>query len=257
MLRRCYRPLLLLPLLWSCAVKQAARTRAHYEASLLPPGLSGPQPLIRDDFLIDIDTERVRLTKAYFEAHNRTLAAMLPASDDAGAITFDPAIVVVHYTVTPTLAETVEHFTGNRILSTRSISADGQLNVGVQFMVDRDGAIYRFYPENVMSRHTIGLNHTAIGIENIGAADLGADDPLALTHAQLLANERLIRYLAGKYPNLGFMIGHSEYRDLEDPNHPAHHLFQEDIATYRTDKVDPGDYFLRALRLRLAQLPLS
>ena len=256
MTRYCFA-LPLLITICGCAAKQTTRTQTHFKECLLQPGVSGPRPEIRDDYLIEIDAERVQLTRAYFRAHNSALAARLPFGNDPAVIQFDPQVVVVHYTVTPTLAETVTQFTGSRIASTRSISADGELNVGVQFIVDRDGTIYRFYPEAAMSRHTIGLNHVAIGIENVAAADLRSAGPLPLTEQQLVANERLIRYLAGKYPNLGFVIGHSEYRDLEDPRHPGHHLFQEDIPTYRTDKIDPGDRFLNALRERLAQPPQS
>jgi len=249
-----YRWPLLLLLLAGCGAKQAARTQLHYDESLLPPGLDGTRPAIDERYLIEIDAQRVQLTRAYFAIHNHTLGAML-TGDDQAAIQFNPQLLVVHYTVTPTLAETLEEFAPARIHSDRSISANGDLNVGVQFIVDRDGTIYRFYPEDVMARHAIGLNHVPIGIENVGAADLDTGDPLALNAAQLAANEALIRYLAGKYPDLRYMIGHSEYRDLENPSHPAHSLFQEDVPGYRTDKVDPGNRFLRALRARLAQAP--
>ena len=72
-----------------------------------------------------------------------------------------------------------------------------------------------------------------------------------LTDAQLKANADLVRYLAGKYPNLDYMIAHSEYRDLEDHRHPAHSLFREDKPLYRTEKSDPGRRFMDGLRKQL------
>ncbi len=231
------------------------RGKPNYEAARLHPGLRGAEPLIRQDYVLEVGPERVQLTKAYLAAHNRALAEQLPQGDDAASIQFDPQIVVVHWTAIDTLAETVDYFNPTRIRSDRGIVADsGALNVGVQFIIDRDGAIYAFYPENVMARHVIGLNHVSIGIENVANADLGAiekEGVLPMTDAQLDANEALIRYLAGRHPRLGYVIGHLEYTDLEDPEHPAHHLFHEDDPNYRTEKTDPGNRFMRALRARL------
>lgn len=239
----------LLAILW------ILRDQPDYQAALLPLGLVGEEPGIRRDYALGIDAERVQLTKAYLAAHNHALAIGLPPGDDVSTITFDPQIVVVHWTAIDTLEETVDYFRPTRIQSDRGIVADsGALNVGVQFIVDRGGVIYGFYPEDVMARHVIGLNHVSIGIENVANADLGAREKsgvLPMTAAQLDANERLIRYLVGKYPRLRFVIGHLEYTYLESPEHPAHHLFQEDDANYRTEKTDPGRIFMRELRNRL------
>ena len=229
-----------------------------YRDSLLPEGLSGAMPPIDRRYAIDIDAERVKLTKAYFKIHNRNLYQQLPPGNDASAIGFQPRLVVVHYTVIPTLEKTIATFNPKTIDGGRQIVArNGSLNVGIHFVVDRDGAIYSHYPENVMARHVIGLNHVAIGIENIGDRDLGASltdgEGVPLTDAQLSANVALIRYLAGKYPGLNYLIGHSEYRDLESKEHPAHSLFQEDVEGYRTEKSDPGRRFMEALRSRLKE----
>ncbi|HVS03332.1 MAG TPA: peptidoglycan recognition family protein, partial [Thermoanaerobaculia bacterium] len=134
------------------------------------------------------------------------------------------------------------------------IGRHGALNVGIQFVVDRDGAIYSLYPETAMARHTIGLNHVAIGIENVGDGDLGDRAAAApLTEAQLLANVALVRHLAAKYPTIDYLIGHREYRDVERQGHPAHALFYEALPGYRTEKVDPGRRFLRRLRQALRE----
>lgn len=225
----------------------------HY--SILPLDLKGDKPDIKNVHKIELTEERIRLTKEYFRKHNFDLWRYLPKEDVASSIRFQPQIVVVHYTVIPTLEETVEYFKPDTIDGAReTVAANGALNVGIQFIVDRDGTIYSSYPFNVMARHTIGLNHVAVGIENIGNADLGTADGngvLPLTEAQLEANEAIVRWLCGEAATMRYLIGHHEYRELENKRHPASHLFQEDIPGYRTDKVDPGPNFMRELRKRL------
>ena len=222
----------------------------HYRRALVPPGLAGPAPAIWTDHRIAIDAERVRLTKEYLRQHVPGFYATLPAADEPSTITFVPRMVVVHFTDIPTLEGTFATFAPPTIASDRGLVArNGQLNVGIQFVVDRDGTIYSLYPETTVARHVIGLNQVAIGIENVGTGDL--DDPRAkvpLTQAQVDADAALIRYLLGKYPTIETVIGHSEYRDVENPAHPAHRWFEEAVPTYRTEKVDPGPRFMAALR---------
>ncbi len=225
----------------------------HY--TVLPLDYGGDKPKISLKYEIEIDDERIDLTREYLRLHNNEFYRYLPETSDISSIRFQPQIVVVHYTSVPTLKKVIETFAPNKIDGSRELVAqNGALNVGVQYVVDRDGTIYRLYPENVMSRHVIGLNHVAIGIENVGNADLDSDeagDKLPLTQEQLTANEKLIRYLGKSYATLRYMIGHMEYRELENRKHPAHHLFHEDVASYRTEKQDPGPKFMEALRKRL------
>jgi N-acetylmuramoyl-L-alanine amidase len=97
-----------------------------------------------------------------------------------------------------------------------------------------------------MARHTIGLNHVAIGIENVGN---GTDLPL--TDAQLASNVAIVRYLSAKY-DLEYLIGHYEYTLFE-----GHTLWKERNKTYRTEKTDPGEDFMQRLRSRVADLKLQ
>ncbi len=55
-----------------------------------------------------------------------------------------------------------------------------------------------------MARHVIGLNHYAIGIENVG----GVEGALELTEAQVQSNAYLVRYLKNKYPTIQYLIEH-------------------------------------------------
>ncbi len=249
------RRFLLPGLLLALAVPRAFAGETHdaWAQQRLAEGLSGPRPAINLDHRIPLTERRIALTLDYFERHNAALAEQRQGIEGVEAIRFDPQVLVMHYTVIPTAEQTLAYFAREEMDSGRpEILANGLLNVGIQFVVDRDGTIYGLYPEDVMARHTIGLNHVAIGIENVGDGDLGSDAALPLTEAQVAANVALIRYLAGKYPNLRWAIGHQEYRDLEHPDHPARHLFVEDKPDYRTEKVDPGDRFLAAVRRELA-----
>jgi len=128
------------------------------------------------------------------------------------------------------------------------LAGAGQVNVSIQFLVDRDGAIHRLMPENWMARHCIGLNYHAIGIENTGGGN-GIDN---LTPAQIQANIKLVRHLAQKYSTIQYLIGHYEYLEFE--NHP---LWLEKDAGYRTTKTDPGARFVSAVREGVADLHLK
>ncbi len=202
-----------------------------------------------------LDAARAELTRQYFDLHAPGLGLQAP-------FRMEPKVVVVHYTVSPTLESTLRLFRQPEIDAGRDqVAANGRLNVGVQFVVDRDGRIYRLFPETTMTRHVIGLNHVAIGIENIGAEDISAEqldgrapadgNGRQLTPAQLAANVALIRDLKSRHPGLAWVIGHQEYRDFEHPGHPGRSLFVESLPGYRTAKRDPGERFMRELRRRL------
>ena len=120
----------------------------------------------------------------------------------------------------------------------------GDLNVSSHFLVDRDGSIYQLMPETWMARHVIGLNHYAIGIENIGGID-GKDD---LTKAQEQANAFLVCYLKKKYPTINYVIGHNDYFKYKKTA-----LWIEKDPNYQTDKTDPGPNFLNRVKKLIAR----
>lgn len=94
-----------------------------------------------------------------------------------------------------------------------------------------------------MARHVIGLNHCAIGIENVGGLE---DKPL--TKKQLKSNIKLIKYLKKKYATIEYVIGHLEYQNFE-----GHELWLEKDETYRTQKTDPGVKFLNSIRQKTSK----
>ena len=146
-----------------------------------------------------------------------------------------PQAVVVHWTAMGTLESNWKFFYAED-------RGDGTLNVASQFLVGRDGTIWRLMPETNFARHVIGYNHCAIGIENVGGYD-GRED---LTDAQLEANVRLIKYLHEKYPTIKYVFGHYQQNAAR-----ASGLYLENVAGYYSIKTDPGPKFMRGLRIQL------
>lgn len=183
---------------------------------------------------IQFDAERVALTQEYQLTHYGI---------DSKSIEIEPKMIVLHWTSIPTLKATFRIFNTPRFPenSPRIKELPGQLNVSSHFLVDRNGRIYQLMPETWMARHVIGLNHYAIGIENIGGAE-GKDD---LTDAQAKANAFLVCYLKERHPGIKYVIGHNEYLNFK--NTP---LWLERDPSYQTDKNDPGPFFVnRVMRL--------
>ncbi|GMG88608.1 peptidoglycan recognition protein family protein [Biformimicrobium ophioploci] len=159
----------------------------------------------------------------------------------------EPRMVVAHWTAIPTLEASFNAMNPVELPGFRTaIGSASALNVSAHYLIDQDGTIYQLLPNTTFARHVIGLNHTAIGIENVGN---GTDQPL--TEAQLEANINLIRKLGHEFP-IEYVIGHHEYTKFVD-----HPLFMEIDNNYRTEKSDPGDAFMNKLRAGLGELNLK
>ena len=181
------------------------------------------------DIPIIFDEQRMELTKEY-------LLNRYNLDQETPEIT--PKMVVLHWTAIPSLKKSFEAFNRSTLPNWRpDLENVSGLNVSSHFLVDQDGTIYRLMPETLMARHTIGLNHCAIGIENVGGTE-----GMPLTTAQLRSNIYLVNYLASKY-NIDYVIGHQEYTLFE--NHP---LWLEVDDGYRTEKTDPGLDFVEKVR---------
>lgn len=192
-----------------------------------------PQATIRNIF----DDMRLRLTANYCFTHYGRESAELR----------EPQMIVVHYTAFSTLDESYRFFAPPRLdkISRRDIKSGGAVNVSAHYLVDRDGTIMQLAPDNVVCRHTIGFNQTAIGIENVGrsAADL--------TDAQASATAGLISRLVVRHPSIAYLIGHYEYREAGLPHYQ---LFKENDRSYKfTDKIDPGSSFMARVRSLLKE----
>lgn len=182
------------------------------------------------------DSIRIKLTLKYLkERHNIT----------QNDVKIEPRMIVLHWTAAKTMSSTFNAFNKPTLDGDRaSIAGASNLNVSSQFLIDRDGTIYRLMPENSFARHVIGLNYCAIGVENVGSNDF------PLTEAQLTSNEQLVRYLAKKY-KIKYLIGHYEYTRFK--NSP---LWKETNPNYQTGKNDPGTDFMEKVRRSLKDLEL-
>ncbi|PCC66698.1 N-acetylmuramoyl-L-alanine amidase [Nannocystis exedens] len=179
----------------------------------------------------------------------RTIAYRRAHQDPAASgVEIEPRMIILHHTGGGSADATWRYFDRPTIESARKTIADaGDLNVSSQFLVDRDGTIFRLMPETSMARHCVGLNHVAIGVENVG--DL---DQHPLTDAQVEADAALVRHLKARFPAITHLIGHHEYLAME-----GHPYFLERDPKYRTRKADPGPAFMTKVRARVADLGLE
>lgn len=182
--------------------------------------------------------EREALTVAYRRAHQD------PAATDSR---IEPHVIVLHYTGGSSWKATWRYFARTRLEAGRAaLRKGGEVNVSAHFLVGRDGTIYRLLPDTTMARHCIGLNHVAIGIENVGDGDR-----YPLTAAQVEANAALVRDLARRH-RITHLIGHSESNAMR-----RHPYWLERDPAYRNAKSDPGGAFLAKVRARVADLALE
>lgn len=183
---------------------------------------------------------RIDMTKEYMIKHYRM------ELDD---IEMTPKVIVLHWTAIDNFDSCWVLFNRETLGNSRpDLEGSGNVNVGVQFLVDRNGQVHRLTPETWMGRHCIGINYNSIGVEN--AAGQGNVDNL--TEAQLKSNIELVKYLKEKYPSIVYLIGHHEYREFE-----GHPLWKEVDENYRTTKYDPGDRFMNAVRKGVNNLGLK
>jgi beta-N-acetylhexosaminidase len=149
----------------------------------------------------------------------------------------DPHVIVEHYTETPDFRSTYDTFAPDH--------PDSELhelpNTCAHFVVDRDGVIRQLVPLTIMCRHTVGLNYTAIGIENVGYSDR----EILGNSRELGASLALTRWLRCRYGiAVRNVIGHSE--SLSSPYH------HEDVPSLRTQTH--SDWLHRDMETYRAQL---
>ncbi|MGN6106811.1 MAG: N-acetylmuramoyl-L-alanine amidase [Kofleriaceae bacterium] len=200
-------------------------------------GGAAPASLAIVDAPMAWSDERERLTLTYRRRHSEAAATDLE---------IEPRAIVLHYTGGGSAKATRRYFDQVRIEASRpELARAGAVNVSSHYVVDRDGTIYRLQPETRFARHCIGLNHLAIGIENVGD---GAKWPL--TEAQVAANAALVRELAGRFP-ITHLLGHHEVMAFRE-----HPYFVELDRGYRNQKPDPGAAFMAKVRAELGDLGL-
>jgi beta-N-acetylhexosaminidase len=127
-----------------------------------------------------------------------------------------PQVIVEHFTASSTFDPVFNTFAANRP------HLDELPGTCAHFVIDTDGTIYQLVSLDLMCRHTVGLNYTAIGIEMVGQSDqdiLG--NPSQLTGALDLTLWLMQRFQI----QLRNVIGHNE--SLTSPFH------KELVASFR------------------------
>jgi beta-N-acetylhexosaminidase len=129
-----------------------------------------------------------------------------------------PKVIVEHYTAGGSFQSAYETFARD----VPDVELHELPGLCAHFVVDKDGTIYQLVALNNMCRHTVGLNDTAIGIEQVGrSAREILDRP-----AQIGAVVRLTAWLRCRYAiAVRDVIGHHE--SLSSPYH------HENVASLR------------------------
>ena len=115
----------------------------------------------------------------------------------------NPKVIVEHITASSTFGSAFSTFNAD--------VADSELHelpgICAHFVIDTDGTIYELVPPEVMCRHTVGLNWTAIGIEHVGTSD----GQVLRNARQLSSSLALTAWLMSRYRiKLADVIGHNE-----------------------------------------------
>jgi beta-N-acetylhexosaminidase len=158
---------------------------------------------------------------AYSKRHYGHRAARLRA----------PKVIVEHYTANHSFSATWNTFASD--------SPDPEIGelpgTCAHYVIDADGTIYQLVSLRWRCRHTVGLNHTAIGIEHVGTSDGAVLDRPKVLKASL----ELTRWLRCRFSiRVRDVIGHSE--SLSSPYH------EEKVARLRTQTH--GDMSHRAMK---------
>ncbi len=191
---------------------------------------------IQVDTISTLSSRKLELTKDYCKKNYGFSDYLLDS----------PKMIVIHHTVIPALAQTIDLFKQDELASNRRfINRFSPLNVGIHYVIDRDGSIYNLLPDTIIARHIIGFNHVSIGIENVAATK---DD---LTKEQLKSNVELVKALKYIHPTIKFLIGHDEYNKSNLPHYSLFMSLDENYQPY--DKPDPGIRFMKDLRHQLLE----
>lgn len=197
------------------------------------------QPLVRQ--IAALRPTIVQWPIPYGAARKRQMAAYsLRHYGEDSYVLSDPKVIVEHYTETATAGEAYNTFAPD--------VPDNEFhelpNTCAHFLVEPNGRIDQLVPLSLRCRHTVGLNWTAIGIENVGFSD----GEILARRAQIDASLRLTRWLRCRYGiSLDNVIGHNE--SLSSPYH------RERVPSFqRQTHSDWNHADMHVYRTRLARL---
>jgi predicted deacylase len=182
--------------------------------------VSAAKPDIEWDRIPFGDARRAQM-RAYSRRHYGSPVARLR----------DPKVIVEHFTATTSYSSTWNTFAANA----PDVEFGERPGVCAHFVIDRDGTIHQLVPLKWRCRHTVGLNHTAIGIEHVGVSDADVMGRSAMRRSSLA----LTRWLQARYGiRARDVIGHAE--SLSSPYH------EERVAAMR-DRTH-GDFSHATMR---------
>lgn len=160
-----------------------------------------------------------------------------------------PKIIIIHRTDFSSFDKSFEEFKNPIIdIKRKMLYNSSMLNVGVHFLVDKDGTIYRLMDERKFGRHVIGLNYCSIGIENVGSRNYD----FCLTEEQLNSNALLIEYLIKKYKTIEYVIPHFHYEYFRNSIY-----WRETDSSYFYIKNDPESDFVYNLNNKIKHLNIK
>jgi hypothetical protein len=153
----------------------------------------------------------------------------------------DPHLIIWHYTVSSTLQSVWNTFADD----VPDVTYHELPQVCAHFVVDTDGTIYQLVPLDLMCRQVVGLNYTAIGIENVGFSDQQVMGDAAQYQSAL----ELTRWLrCTKHIPVANVIGHNE--SLSSP------YYRELVPAFRGQThQDFNRADMSIVRARVAELP--
>jgi N-acetylmuramoyl-L-alanine amidase len=154
----------------------------------------------------------------------------------------EPKLIVIHYAAAGSVGAIFNTFAPDR----PDVEFHQLPGVCSHYAVGAGGGVFKFVPPSIRCRHTVGLNHVAIGIEHVGFSD----GDILNRPPQLNASLQLTQWLRCRFgiPVEG-VIGHNEslsspyYREL-DPRFKGqtHGDFNKaSMDVYRGDLRKLGD----------------
>jgi hypothetical protein len=119
----------------------------------------------------------------------------------------NPKVIVLHFTATNSYPSVWNTFEAN------TPSLGESPGTCAHYVIEQDGTINQLVAPSIRCRHTIGLNHTSIGIEMVQETGRGAhwaDQQILNRRKQVGAGLRLVRWLQRRYDiPTNEVIGHS------------------------------------------------
>lgn len=210
--------------LLTLAAAPAVHAWPHFDLEALTS--RAPKPAITPD-PISFGDERKRQTARYSQRHYGQREWRLS----------EPRVIVLHFTATDSYSSVWNTFQAN------TPSLGESPGVCAHYVIEQDGTIDELVAPRIRCRHTIGLNHTSIGIEMVQATGPGshwADQQILNRRKQVGAALRLVRWLQDRYGiPTNEVIGHSManddryFKDLEGWVNDHTDWLKRDVREFR------------------------